>query len=485
MRKIDLKEHETSKPHRLSVRERDQLRDLLPSVSMEPAKGKRRRYHLRPGSTVGALETGDLSVLIEPKIGIPQLLSLACYALGVYKPQDTLFDFTQATALPDILALALIAAARRAFGRGLLRGYLSEEDALHTVRGRIRFDEQIRRRYGIPLPVELRFDEFTEDILANQLLKAAAARLGRMTLRSPEARRGLGWIAAILENVSLLEFRRRRVPEVRFDRLNEHYRHVIGLARLILLYSELESFRGDVRASGFLIDMNKLFQEFVTQALREKLGVSANTLQAEKKVPFVQENSVNMEPDLSWWEGEKCTFVGDAKYKIVPDNHVPNADLYQLLAYITALDLPGGLLIYAEGEADVATYKVKNADKILEVAALDLSGTLEEILERVGDIAGKVKALRDEVPSARARPSEQEAQELGREFRTERKGQQRNSTRSDSSRQAREAASGRFSSPMISYLWHPDGTPFNDEEYRERGIDPPPTGEQSALNIIE
>ena len=27
-----------------------------------------------------------------------------------------------------------------------------------------------------------------------------------------------------------------------------------------------------------------------------------------------------------------------------------------------------------------------NADKILEVAALDLSGTLEEILERVGDI---------------------------------------------------------------------------------------------------
>ena len=63
----------------------------------------------------------------------------------------------------------MIAAARRAFGRGLLRGYLTEEEALHTVRGRIRFDEQIRRRYGIPLPVELRFDEFTEDILANRL----------------------------------------------------------------------------------------------------------------------------------------------------------------------------------------------------------------------------------------------------------------------------------------------------------------------------
>ena len=269
----------------------------------------------------------------------------------MYKPQDKLFDFQEAKTLPDILALSLIAAARRAFGRGLLRGYLIEEDALHTVRGRIRFDEQIRRRYGIPLPVELRFDEFTEDILANRLVKAAAARLGRMTLRSPNARRGLGWIAAILENVSLLEFRRRRVPEVRFDRLNEHYRHVIGLARLILLHSEFESFRGDVRASGFLIDMNVLFQEFVTRALRESLGVSERTLRADKgldRITLDETGKVSLQPDLSWWEDGLCKFVGDAKYKNITGKSVPNADLYQLLAYTTALDLPGGLLDLCE-----------------------------------------------------------------------------------------------------------------------------------------
>ena len=48
-----------------------------------------------------------------------------------------------------------------------------------------------------------------------------------------------------------------------------------------------------------------------------------------------------------------------------------------------------------------------------------------------------------------------------------------------------EAARGRFSSPIISHLWHPDGTPFTDEEYRERGIDPPPPGEQEELIILE
>ena len=316
MFEIDLQEYVASE-HKLTA---DQLDALLQEsksldLTIEPVKGTKGRYRLRPGSTVGALEIGDMSVRIEPKIGIPQLLSLACYAIGVYKPKDTLFDFQKADTLPDVLALALTNAARRAFSRGLLRGYLTEEEALHTVRGRIRFDEQIRRRYGIPLPVELRFDEFTEDILANRLVKAAAARLRHMTLNSSEARRGLGWIAAILENVSLLEFRRRRVPEVPFDRLNEHYRHVVGLARLILLHSEFESFRGDVRASGFLIDMNVLFQEFVTQALRESLGVSANTLRSEETVPLDEENEVNLRPDLSWWDSGVCKFVGDAKYK--------------------------------------------------------------------------------------------------------------------------------------------------------------------------
>ena len=60
----------------------------------------------RPGSTVGALEIeGDLSVLIEPKIGIPQLLSLACPTLWTCTSSNSrqeLFDFQEAETLPDM-----------------------------------------------------------------------------------------------------------------------------------------------------------------------------------------------------------------------------------------------------------------------------------------------------------------------------------------------------------------------------------------------
>ncbi len=272
---------------------------------------------------------------------------------------------------------------------------------MYAVRGRIRFADQIRRRYSIPLPVEVRYDEFTDDILANRLVKAAAYRLGRMHLRSAKARKGLGWVAATLDNVSLVEFSRGSVPEVTLDRLKEHYRGVVELSRLILRYSAFESARGKVRASGFLMNMNVVFQEFVTVALREKLGVS-DRIFGECTIDSLDKGGrVHLRPDLVWRDGSSYVFVGDAKYKNITGDRIPNADLYQMLAYVTAVDLPGGMLVYAQGEADAATYKVRDSGKRLEVAALDLSGTLDDVLGRIERLADRIRALRDEARGLR------------------------------------------------------------------------------------
>lgn len=392
MREIDLQEYATSDALTLSVNERDALAREALNLSIAPVAGTTSEYTLTPGSIVGAVETGGLSVRIAPKIGIRQLLSLACYAIDKVRLQEPEFDFPEQAALPDALALAFGAAARRALSRGLLYGYRTEEDALLAVRGRIRFDEQIRRRFGIPLPVEVRYDEFTDDIFLNRLVKAAAHRLGRLGLRSRKARSGIAWVAESLSDVSLVAFPRGAVPDVRFDRLNEHYRSVATLAQLILRHGAFEAARGKVRASGFLMDMNQIFQEFVTVALREALGVSEQVFGERGIGSLDMQNRVTLKPDLVWGDGSRCTFVGDVKYKRA-DGGVPNADLYQLLAYATALDLPGGLLIYAKGERAPMTHTVRHSGKRLEVATLDLSGTLEETLDRIGDLAQRIRRL--------------------------------------------------------------------------------------------
>ncbi len=431
MREIDLREHVESEPTQLSPTERGDLdlrrqKELLGQkvLDVNPVAGGNDQYCLTPGSVVGAFRIGDLDVSIRPKLEVSRVLYLASYAMGAFRLRDKdAFDFERADSLVEALAMALATAADRAFARGLLQGYRTEEEALCTVRGRMRIEEQFRRRYGAPLPVEVRYDDFTTDFLPNRLVKAAVFALGRMRIRHPPSRAALGRICARLDNVRLKEFPPNRVPEVEFDRLNEHYRQVVALSRLVLQQASFEAARGSVRAGrvqeedgqagkasfeaargsvrayGFLIDMNVVFQEFLTRALREKLGASERTLRSDRgfqATTLDEDGRVRLHPDLSWWEGGRCLFVGDAKYKRMKDERIPNADLYQLLAYVTALDLPGGLLVYAKGETEPVKHRVRHSGVRLQVAAVDLAGTIDELLARVGEIAGQVKELRRE-----------------------------------------------------------------------------------------
>ena len=397
MQEINLREYKRSDSLRLSREQRDELirarRELRIELVIEPVIGSRDEYTLTPGAIIGAFETASCSVRIAPKIPIRQLVSLLCYAIGHVRFQEDEFGFAEESALPDALALAFGAAARRCFSRGLLHGYRTKEDAMHAVRGRIRLDDQIRRRSGVFLPIEVRYDEYTDDILPNRLVKAAALRLRGMPFLSSDASRQLAWIAGMLGGVTHVEFPRVAVPEMKFDRLSEHYRGVVTLAHLILRHGMFEADRGRVRASGFLVDMTRLFQEFVTVALRLSLNISEYEKFGEHYIQSLDSKDlVTLRPDLTWWNGDQCVFVGDVKYKRANDG-ARNSDLYQLLAYVTALDITGGILVYANGE-DSHEYTVRHSDKRLEVFSLDLSGSLDQVLARVDAIAMRVREFR-------------------------------------------------------------------------------------------
>ena len=105
-----------------------------------------------------------------------------------------------------------------------------------------------------------------------------------------------------------------------------HYREVVALARLVLRHSSFETDRGGIRAPGLLMDMNQVFQDFVTQTLREELQVSDRVFRSDDRVSDVcldEAHRVPLKPDLSWWDGRTCTFVGDAKYRRITDERVP------------------------------------------------------------------------------------------------------------------------------------------------------------------
>jgi 5-methylcytosine-specific restriction enzyme subunit McrC len=396
-RSIALTENLPSEPVRLTADELTTLRSLAPSVEVTPAIRRPGWYQLTPGSHVGAVNLGTLSLEIRPKIPIDRVLFLISYAVDPRRWREELHAFTPVPSLVEALIPGFVAQVRRAICRGLLPGYRSEEEALPAVRGRIRFEEQLRRRFLRVPPVEVRFDEFTEDIEENRLLKAALAKLGRLHLRSERVRSSLRAFDVAFQAVSSVTYDSRRLPAIDYTRLNQHYRPAVELAKLVLRSVSFELHGDKVEASAFLVDMNDVFEAFVVVGLREALSLSERSWPRGAVGHWLcldEADRVKLEPDLSWWEGGRCTFVGDVKYKRVKVAGVRHPDLYQLLAYVTATDLRAGLLIYAAGEGDPVMHRVVQIAKELHVVALQLAGQPEEILEEVRQVGRHVRRLR-------------------------------------------------------------------------------------------
>jgi 5-methylcytosine-specific restriction enzyme subunit McrC len=103
--------------------------------------------------------------------------------------------------------------------------------------------------------------------------------------------------------------------------------------------------------------------------------------------------AIRLEPDISWWDGKRCLFVGDVKYKQINVAGILHPDLYQLLAYTIATGLPDGLLIYASGEDKPVIHEVLQASKRLHVTTVDLRGAPDDILAQVRNIATSIRRL--------------------------------------------------------------------------------------------
>ena len=394
MRNLKLKEYKPRTGVELSVEERDFLRES--KIDVTPTQGAQGRYDLTPGSWIGALSTGSLAVEIRPKIPLDRVMFLISYALAPSKWRDTGFDFGVEDSLVEAIVPGFVRQVRRAFRRGVLQGYRVEEDAIATVRGRIRFDDQIRQRFGIAPPIEVRYDEFTEDIDPNRIIKAALRRLRRMRLRSRSATNLLRAFDGALASVISVEYDARSLPELAWSPLNSHYRPAVELAKLILQSCSFELRRGEVRSTSFLIDMNRVFEDFVVTSLREALGVTQHTLRQGATLHLDKARQIDVRPDLSWWESGQCLFVGDVKYKRLDPGEIKHADLYQLLSYAIATNLPRGLLIYAAGESERGVHEIVHIGKELSITTLNLEGTPDDILGQVSQLAERIKGMKSE-----------------------------------------------------------------------------------------
>lgn len=388
MRILELTEGQSSKPVTLSDDEALALLECeLGVVNRTPSA---RTWDVQAGRKVGVARIGDLQVVVRPKIPVDRLVFLMSYARRpkFWRDRPVLVDVE--SDLVEALAESFRRAATSALEQGLMHGYTSIDEALPLVRGRIRVGEQISRRFGRMLPVEVSYDDFTVDIAENQLLLSAALRLLRVEKLRPKTRHALQRLRLQLTGVTPIA-RGSMLPRWQPSRLNTRYQPALHLAEVILAGDSFEQRVGSLHASGFVFDMWRIFEDFVCVALKEVLAGKGRA-QLQHQMHLDRDQHVQMKPDFLWTSYSGQRIVVDAKYKAEKPEGFPNADLYQLLAYCTVLSLPQGHLVYAKGNDEPAVHEVVGANVTITAHTLDLARPPEDLLAQVKQLAHELAA---------------------------------------------------------------------------------------------
>lgn len=278
----------------------------------------------------------------------------------------------------------------RRLDQGLYRSYVEQEDNLTALRGRIVFAEDVRQNYVLRHRTYCRYAEFSWDIPENQVIRQVTYLLGGWVLR-PNLRQQLHRLDAALGEITPVNLPVTIIGQFQYNRLNEDYRQVHQLCRLFLEGSSISEESGSLDFQTFLIDMNSLFERFVTQVLRERAQANV-TVDDQVPVFLGYSQKVLMQPDIAVSKGETPVLVADCKYKRIEPGQFKNHDMYQMLAYCTATQVQRGLLIYPVHSAVIQDeVAICNTHTIVRRITIDLSKEdIKELDEECATFAEEV-----------------------------------------------------------------------------------------------
>lgn len=309
---------------------------------------------------VGAfsLPSGKI-IQIEPKLEL-NFFKMLAFVLDIQN-----FEFPQGitsanpgSLLIDLIAKLFIDRYQEIEKMGILRRYTCQEENLGFVRGRILFQEQLRKNIAQDHLMYCSFDELSMDITENRALLFSAIILKNL-VQTEDLKKSLveASITLSAQGISLIGVQPYEIENIVISRLNAYYEPILKLCKFIIQNTWIEDFweEESVPITSFLMDMNTLFEDFVTKLLIESL--SEFDVQAQKsfrnslvtkpntlgKLPLTQDllRNVTIRPDVIISRQSRRQIIVDAKYK----REFSDSDIHQAIAYSLALKAPTLLVL--------------------------------------------------------------------------------------------------------------------------------------------
>lgn len=312
-----------------------------------PWSGNNYQWELTSQGWVGYIQASkNYGFSLVPKVRLQNLFGMLSYA---YRLKSFFFleGEYQATTLQefyDYLAGKLSDFILNRHRKGLFREYISEIDILPYVRGRIDVKKAINKPWIVG--IENSYQNHTADIEFNQILSYSLDIISRSRLCSvrilPKVRKAHRIISRYSRPVP---FSSKESISFLYNRLNQDYRPIHILCRFFIEHVGPQFNVGEHNMLPFMVNMDRLFELFVYEWLKEHLPKHFS-ITAQEKIFIGDDQDLFFKADLLIKDkaSGKVMCILDTKYKSTssPESN----DLAQMIAYAQTKGSDLAILIY-------------------------------------------------------------------------------------------------------------------------------------------
>jgi len=281
-------------------------------------------------------------------IPIENIYYLLCYVWNKLEEKDRVsITIDDKTDILDLLAKVLVSGTKILLKRGIEKNYLTISQEIAGVKGKLELSETVKRGILKKQRTFCTMDEFSSNILSNQLLVSTFYRLINTQDLDPSLKGELKRLIWMFSGIQPIEIQNSHFRQVRLHRNNKFYGFLLNVCQLIYENSLPTEKPGEWRFIDFMRDeqkMNKLFETFLLNFYRKHLigwqvSSPAITWQLIPEDEKAIEHLPRMLTDITL-ERQDEKIIIDAKYyrQTMTENFerqkIHSGNLYQIFSYL-------------------------------------------------------------------------------------------------------------------------------------------------------
>lgn len=341
----------------------------------------------------------------RPKIPIRNIYYMLSYAWNILDQAETVnVGSEEFDNIYNLLARIYINGINNLKKRGFVRYYIEKKELTSTLRGKIDISSSIKEQsiqYG---KMVCTFDEFSEDIILNQIIKTTITFLIKAPGLDKNLREQLLRQEVYFAGISEVRLSESLFSSLRYNRNNKYYQLLVNISELVykgLITKEKEN---EYIFSDFIRDeqMANLYEKFVLNFYKSHLDESIYKVHAPRLnwniEAEVREEDLLLLPEMRTDivvenKVEEIQMIIDTKYyskTLIKGNRsdierLRTGHLYQIFAYISNSQYEGkkeGVLLYPTIDKDIdAIFPITN--KKIMIKTLNLNTEWRNVEERL------------------------------------------------------------------------------------------------------